>query len=134
MVWRVRSCVRKIRRRSAEVSLPIFDSSFELSRRCDGRPRALVAICSVGGDHLVEDRQVASGNRPKRHDACAVHHHIDRAERVHRLLEETVDVRRVGHICLDRNRSPAGRGNFGDGLHGFGRVARVVHDDAEDVA
>src|SRR5258705_13488509 len=42
MVWRVSSCARKIRRRSAEVSLPIFDSSFKLSRRYDGRPRALV--------------------------------------------------------------------------------------------
>jgi hypothetical protein len=46
----------------------------------------------VGGDHPIEDFQIAVGDRPHRHDAGAVHHDIDRAEGLQRVPEEALDI------------------------------------------
>src|ERR671930_2166701 len=43
---------------------------------------------------------------PKRHDARAVHHHIDPAERVPRLFEEALHVGGVRHIGLHGDGLP----------------------------
>ena len=62
----------------------------------------------IGGDHLVERLQVALGDRRKRHDAGAVHDHVDPTESVQRLLEETLHIGGVSDVGLHRDGLPAG--------------------------
>jgi hypothetical protein len=88
----------------------------------------------VGRDDSIEGRQVAIGDRPERHDAGAVHHHVEPAEGAERLLEEAVDRGRVRHVRLDREGLATTGLDLGRCGFGLGGIAGVVQDDGEAVA
>jgi hypothetical protein len=87
----------------------------------------------IGGDHPVEDFQIAFGDRPQRHDADAVHHDINPAEGFQRISEEALDVGGVRHIRLDGDRSSTRGLDLGHGRVGLGGVAGIVHHDSKTV-
>src|ERR1700733_11326276 len=87
----------------------------------------------VGGDHLVEGFDIAFGDGRERHNACVVDDDIDLAESLEGLLEELLDVFRVGNVGLDGERAASSAGDLVDDPFGFGSVAGEVDDDAESV-
>jgi hypothetical protein len=88
----------------------------------------------IGGDHPVEDFQIAIGDRPQRHDAGAVHHDIDPAEGSERVPEKALDVGGVRHIGLNGDSASTRGLDLGHNLVGLGFIAGVVHHDRETVA
>ena len=58
---------------------------------------------------------------------------VDLAEGLEGLLEELLDVFRVGNVGLDGERAASSAGDLVDDLFGFGCVAGEVDDDAESV-
>src|SRR6266542_1684943 len=92
------------------------------------------STAQVSGDYLVKHLDVAISDSSKRHDARAVHHHIDPREGVQRLFEETFYLGGVCHIRLHGDGLPACRLDLVHDSFGFGGVAGIVYDDCEPVA
>ncbi len=87
----------------------------------------------VGGDDFVEGFNVALGDGRERHDTCVVDDDIDLPEGLEGLLEELLDVFRVGNVGLDGEGAAASAGDLIDDLFCFGCIAGVVDHDAEAV-
>src|SRR5439155_3620058 len=68
------------------------------------------------------------------HDAGAVHHHVDPAEGAERLLEQALDGRRVGHVCLNGEGVSVCGLDLGHACFGVPGIAGVVQDHREAVA
>src|SRR4030095_10436352 len=88
----------------------------------------------IGGNHLVKHLHVAICDSPERHDACAVHYHIDPAESVERFLKQSFHVGGDRYIGPHSDNFTSGRLDLLDNSCSFSGVARIVHDDGEAVA
>src|ERR1700733_5043377 len=87
----------------------------------------------VRGNDLVECLDVAFGDGREGHDTCVIDDHVDLAEGLEGLLEELLDVFRVGNVGLDGEGAASSAGDLADDLFCLGCVACVVDDDAKSI-
>src|SRR6266446_7005081 len=88
----------------------------------------------IGGDHPVEVLQRAVRDRVERHDAGAVHHHVDPPEGLERVAEEVVHVGSARHVRRDRDRAAVRGLDLAHQLPGPRRVAGVGRHHREAIA
>src|SRR5260370_15319844 len=88
----------------------------------------------VRGNDLVEGFDVAFGDGREGHNACIVDDDVDLAEGLEGLLEELLNVFRIGNVGLDGEGAASSAGDLVDDLFRLGCVAGEVDDDAESVS
>jgi hypothetical protein len=95
--------------------------------------RAIECALEVDRDELVEGVVGEFDDRREPHDACIIHGDVDAAEGLLGDVEHHRHPRRIGNICLSRDRFTAcGCDPVHDFLRGFDATG-IVHDDLEAV-
>src|SRR5262249_6690397 len=77
--------------------------------------------------------KVAVGDLAHRHDAGAMHDHIDAAEGLVRRFEQRIDIALHGHIGFNANRFSTVGFDRRHSLVDLGRIAGIVRNDSEPV-